>query len=443
MKILYNTYPIAFNTPGGGEVQLLKYAEHIKHYNIDIEFFDQWEPKLSTYDIAHFFSAMSGSVYFCDHIKKMGLPLIVSPNLWITEDTKDQYPHEEIRRIFVMADFIVVNSLVEGDLLAVTFEIPRQKFITVYNGIESFFLDKVDSSIFLNHYGIKGKFVLNIGNIEPRKNQLKLIKAMKFFPELKIVLIGHQRDPDYAKKCFQEAGEQLVYIGTIPNHSHLLRSAYAGCECMALPSIAETPGLVALEAGACGAKILITSAGSAREYFSDYATYVNPDSIDDIKYGIEKILRQGKSNELARLIGSKYLWSNVVLALHHLYVSIHNLYEIKKAGHGFYNLESAGENTIFMWSDIESEFDADVGILSFDWRANGEAMVDIFVGDKKIHNQVQVRAEWSKFEISILNNKSKIKFKVKNDPRERIDTRSLGFAICNVRYTADVKGEFI
>ena len=88
MKILFNTYPAAFQTPGGGEVQLLQYEKYISKLGLEVTLFDQWNPNLKSFDLVHFFSCMPGSENFLHYIKLLGIPLIVSPNLWITKKTK-------------------------------------------------------------------------------------------------------------------------------------------------------------------------------------------------------------------------------------------------------------------------------------------------------------------------------------------------------------------
>ena len=131
----------------------------------------------------------------------------------------------------------------------------------------TFFLIPSDTELFRNQFAIEGRFVLNVANIEPRKNQIRLAEVMKNFPDCKLVLIGHIRDPDYLQRVLEVGGSQLRYVGPLPHDSLLLRSAYRGCEFFALPSLLETPGLVALEAAAQGAPLLLTSEGCCAEYF--------------------------------------------------------------------------------------------------------------------------------------------------------------------------------
>jgi glycosyltransferase involved in cell wall biosynthesis len=290
MKVLFITYPMAFHTPGGGEIQLLAYKKHLQKNGIQVDLFDPWNPNFLDYDLVHFFSVIGGSVHLCNFIRNLGIPLVITSSLWITEETKHLYPVDEIRHQLSLADIVIGNSDIECDNMSKVLDLPREKFKTVYNGVEDIFFGKVDGGIFRKHFNIYDDFILNVGNIEPRKNQLNLAKAMKSIPNKKLVLIGHIRDKEYGKKVFEELGEQLIYIGHLKNDNELLRSAFNACDVFCLPSTLETPGLAALEALACESNIVITSVGATKEYFNTSVNYIEPfdvkSIIESIKYSI-------------------------------------------------------------------------------------------------------------------------------------------------------------
>lgn len=287
MKVLFATYPMAFHTPGGGEIQLLAYQKHLPAHGIDVSLFNPWAPRFMDHDVVHFFSCVGGSVHFCNFVKQLGLPLVVSSSLWVTEDTKHLYPIDEIHHQFSLADRVVTNSGIESDTLARVFDLPRDKFVSVLNGVEPMFYDHQPASLFRDAFDLRDRFILNVGNIEPRKNQLALVRAMKSFPDLKLVLIGHQRDPAYARGCLEEGGNQVIYLGALQHESPMLRSAYAACEVFCLPSTLETPGLAALEAHAAGARIAVTRIGSTEEYFGRHVAYLDPNDLSSIVQSIQ------------------------------------------------------------------------------------------------------------------------------------------------------------
>lgn len=315
MKILFITYPMAFHTPGGGEIQLLAYKKHLENNGIQVDLFNPWEPNFLDYDLVHFFSVIGGSVHLCNFIKNLGIPLIISSSLWITNDTKDLYPVGEIRQQLSLADLIIGNSDIECDNMSEILDLPREKFRTVYNGIEDIFLESVDSNIFKNKFNIKDEFVLNVGNIEPRKNQLNLVKSMKKHPNKKLVIIGHIRDKDYAQEVFDIGKEQVIYIGYLKNDDLLLRSAFAGCKVFCLPSTLETPGLAALEAFASGANIVITSEGATKEYFVNDVNYVKFDDIDDISKNLKESMNINNKNTF----DNRFMWDDIAKELINIY----------------------------------------------------------------------------------------------------------------------------
>ena len=83
-------YPWAFDCPGGGEKQLLAYKKHLDTNKYQVSFFNQWERIDTENKIFHFFSVMPGSIQLCSYERK-GAKLVISPNLWVTPETKDKY----------------------------------------------------------------------------------------------------------------------------------------------------------------------------------------------------------------------------------------------------------------------------------------------------------------------------------------------------------------
>ncbi len=322
MKVLFNTYPMAFDTPGGGERQLMAYYRHLPQHGVQPTLFDLWEPRFREHDLVHFFSVISGSVHFCNFVKGLGLPLVLSTNLWVTEQTKHHYPHDEIRSHLELADAIVVNAPVEADALSGVYRLPRSRFHVIYNGVEEDFFSSTDPRLFRERFGIGGPFLLNVANVEPRKNQLEFIRALKRLPALKLVLVGHVRDAAYAEACKREGGKQLVFVGPLLYNSLDLRSAMAGCELFVMPSTLETPSIAALEAGAQGARVLVTEVGSAREYFAEHATYFDPNSVESMAEGVTKALGRERTKELSKLIRARFTWARVTADLADCYRSV-------------------------------------------------------------------------------------------------------------------------
>jgi glycosyltransferase involved in cell wall biosynthesis len=313
LRVLFGTYPWAFETPGGGEIQLKKYLEYLPSHGLNAALHDPWQNNLAATSIFHFFSCMGGSVHFCKYIKDRGLPLVISSSLWIDEESAHLYPIDEIRAQLSLADVIVTNSNAESESLARVLAMPPDRFMAVLNGFEPRFAE-AGPKLFRDAFDISGAFVLNVGNIEPRKNQLGLVHALKGFA-LPLILIGHCRDQAYADRVFAEGGPLVRHLGPLDHEDPRLASAFAACAAFVLPSTLETPGLAALEAAASGAPVVITSEGSTREYFENHVEYVDHHDPADIRRGLDRALTRGPEPALKAHVMPRFAWATVTEAL--------------------------------------------------------------------------------------------------------------------------------
>lgn len=321
MKVLFATYPMAFHTPGGGEAQLLAYERELRLRGVEVSRLDPWHPRFLEHDLVHFFSVVGGSSHLCGFVRQLGLPLVVSSSLWITPQTIGDFPADEIRHQLHLADRVITNSPSESETLASTLGVSTEKLRVVRNAVDPHFLVPADGELFRQAYQLDGPYVLCVGNIEPRKNQLRLAEAMSGIPDCRLVLIGGVRDDAYLAAVQRVAGPQLLHVGRLEQDDVLLRSAYAACSVFALPSLFETPGLAALEAAGQGAPIVITRHGAARDYFGTAAIYVDPDDVPGLRQAISKVLAAGAS-PLSRSGATPYTvptWGDAVAELLSVY----------------------------------------------------------------------------------------------------------------------------
>lgn len=315
LNIVFNTYPEAFDVVGGGEVQLLAYQRHLPLLGLAAKLYDQWNPCLDLCDIMHFFSVMPGALPFCSYVRSQDIPLFISPNMWLDDVLASKVPVCQIREQLQLATRIICNSNVESENFSRILDLPLENFLTIYTGIDEVFTTSPGPELFKNQAGEIGKFILNVGTVESRKNQLTLIRVMKQFPDYKLVLIGNVRDQRYAKQCFEEGGEQVVYQGPILHKDSMLRSAMNACDLFVGPGLIETPGGASLEAAAQGARLAITSVGSAHEYFGDHAVYFDPVDERDMAQAIATALERPHNLLLQNHIRENFTWKTVLQPL--------------------------------------------------------------------------------------------------------------------------------
>ena len=127
------------------------------------------------------------------------------------------------------------------------------------------------------------------------------------------IFIGRIIKSGETEKALEEASrnKNIKIIEALENDSSLLASAYAACDTFVLPSLYETPGIAALEAGLAGAKVVITRYGGTKDYFRNLADYVDPYSVDSIQKGIEKVLNKPEDDKLKEYIKQNFLWDKI------------------------------------------------------------------------------------------------------------------------------------
>jgi glycosyltransferase involved in cell wall biosynthesis len=322
ITVLFNTFPVAFDCPGGGEVQLLKYEQYLKALGVKVIRYDTWNPhpQFDQADIVHYFSVQGGSGRFLHHVKHVrNIPLVLSPIIWI--DIPEKYGLSEIKSILSFADHILPNSKAECDQLTQIFGIPSELQTPIVNGVDELFFEPIDPNIFRKTFDLKDPFVLCLGNIEERKNQLRLIQAVSG-SGLYLVLAGHVREAEYAIKCRSAADSKVLFVGSLEHGSQLQRSAYAAADVFCLPSTLETPGLAALEAAAAGTRLVLTGIGCTQEYFGKFAVYLDPYDSYSIKQAIDNALLVPKFSELPKLVRQRYTWKKAAASLHQVYERI-------------------------------------------------------------------------------------------------------------------------
>jgi hypothetical protein len=125
-------------------------------------------------------------------------------------------------------------------------------------------------------------FVLCVGAVQSRTNQLLLIEALRG-TGVPVVLIGASPDPEYLEFCRQRGGEALVYLGRLS--PELVASAYAAARVFARPAFGDVVGLPSLEAAAAGLPV-VGSASGEFERLGDGAYYCDPASVESIREAV-------------------------------------------------------------------------------------------------------------------------------------------------------------
>jgi GT2 family glycosyltransferase/tetratricopeptide (TPR) repeat protein len=163
-------------------------------------------------------------------------------------------------------------------------------------------------------------YVLCVARLEPRKNQLMLLEALRDDPR-PVVLVGGDFTyaPRYAELCrrFGRRGPTLV-LGRLPTAmlAAALREAAVHC----LPSWYELPGLVSLEAARAGARVVASSWGALHDYLGDTIDYCEPDDPASVAAAVGAALRRSPDAATAR--AAAFTWETTAAATLAIYEEI-------------------------------------------------------------------------------------------------------------------------
>lgn len=158
-------------------------------------------------------------------------------------------------------------------------------------------------------FGIQRPYVLFVGNIEPRKNLLRVIKAFAKARKAKklehhLVIAGSQA---WNYPAVNQLIEELNLSGAVNCLNYIddedLISLYNGGELLVFPSLYEGFGIPILEAMKCGMPVLTSNLSSIPEVAGNAAYYVDPYQEDQIEAGIATLLGDQKLREDLRVKG--------------------------------------------------------------------------------------------------------------------------------------------
>lgn len=298
MKILFQIRPDYLQNPAGDTVQIVATGRALKAQGVDVAISTDPNALLTDFDLVHIFNLtrIKESYMYFLNAQKQKKRVIVSPIYWNPEaflrrkEAKPQdlaswkFTRPMRARVVRECDLLLPNSYLEVENLALDF--PNHATCEVIpNGFPDSFVGIGPEAFRQRFPTLPQEFVLCVARISARKNQHWLAKACQEL-NLPLVLAGPVNDRAYFNSI--RSFSHVSYLGTL--QGAILASAYAAARIHALPSWFETPGLSSLEAAACGAVVLSTDQGSAREYFRDLAIYVNPLDEQVLKSALEHAL---------------------------------------------------------------------------------------------------------------------------------------------------------
>lgn len=326
MRILFYIREDYLDNMAGDTIQFMKTRQYLEKLGVKIDVSHDPYGDLRAYDLIHLFNTIRiGDTYrFYRNGIKYKKKIVLTPIYWnyfyhIPRNEKGQMEqvywnegNRQRKEVFSGVDYVLPSSEIEMRQIEANFNLIKD-YTVVPNGVDCCFKEG-DGSKFMQQFSIKD-YVLCVGRICKHKNQLTLAKITH---QLKVpfVMVGPVNHLGYYYECVQ-ANSNLIYLPKVSHES--LADIYHGARVHGLVSWYEIPGLVNLEAGLACCHILTTREGSTQEYFKDFATYVDPHNLQEIKEKLESLINREKTTALRDYILRNFLWEDVAAGILKVY----------------------------------------------------------------------------------------------------------------------------
>jgi glycosyltransferase involved in cell wall biosynthesis len=360
MKVLMLGRIDLFEKPGGDSIQVENTAKELRNLGVEVTIKTNLKCDMLGYDIVHIFQLdwIPEIYFFVKRARGFGKKIVFSAIHHNIEEVKkfddvyafdfrrvsrllfkDQFARDtfknvyrsvfDIRRflptifsvfygfkkmqrqILLWSDVVLVQTDLEAADIKKTFRV-SVNCVKVPNGVGKNYFKSLNSGINLDIEN----YVISVGRIEPRKNQLNIIKAIEMLrnetgDDIKLVFIGFLgkvKHFEYVRLFNEELKNKkwITHISKVPYER--MPGYYRKAKVCVSASWFETTGLTSLEALFCGTNA-VAAGDRAREYLGDYASYCSPDDIVSIKNAIKKELLTPRP-VLDDKVRAEYTWEN-------------------------------------------------------------------------------------------------------------------------------------
>src|SRR3954447_24057061 len=223
---------------------------------------------------------------------------------YFTRDRAIQLQFTVRRTVYRAARILTGSEFSKSSILKVYGDLNEDKVVVVPNAAASEFrpISREAATVTVrDRFDIGVPFVLSVGDIQPRKNQIGLIRAfarlVRAHPQLKhnLVLAGKETwFADQVHKAARDSGvaDRIQFFGFVSDAD--LLQLYNACDLFVFPSFYEGFGLPALEAMACGRAVICSHTSALPEVVDGAAVLFDPYALDEIARALADLLLDGE-----------------------------------------------------------------------------------------------------------------------------------------------------
>ncbi len=212
------------------------------------------------------------------------------------------------------ARVITVSEFSRQRILA-AYDIPEERIDVIHNAAAPYLRQVAPKEAYQTvavKFGVQWPYILNVGDLQPRKNQIGLIAAfdelMSNYPELPhhLMLVG--KPTWFAPRVYEAARaarhSARIHFTDFVSDDDLLY-LYNAAELFVYPSFYEGFGLPILEAQACGCAVACSNTSAMPEVADSAALLFSPDSREELARAMRDLLLDGELRERMVRLGFK------------------------------------------------------------------------------------------------------------------------------------------
>ena len=198
----------------------------------------------------------------------------------------------KMRHACCVADVVVAISEQTKHDLVELMGVEEEKIRVVYQSCDSVFWG-VKGSERTNvevkeKYGLSERYIICVGTLEERKNQLMVIEAMKRLPEeVGLVLVGRPRG-DYGQRVLAQGGGRVKVLTGVAFTD--FPALYGGAVASVYLSRFEGFGIPVLESMCCDCPVVTSDVSSMPEAGGEAALYAAPNDVETVAAHLNRLL---------------------------------------------------------------------------------------------------------------------------------------------------------
>lgn len=195
------------------------------------------------------------------------------------------------------AKVIAISEHTRRDLVRI-YGLPEDKVAVTYLAAASQFhpVKSAQVEAVRLKYGLRAPYILALGNVQPRKNLVRLMQAFALLCQSQsiahsLAVVGQaQWRSSEVFSAIRKHGleERVLFTGYVPGED--LPALYAGAELFVMPSLYEGFGLPILEAMACGTAVVCSNASALPEVAGQAALLVDPHNVEGLAGAMSRVL---------------------------------------------------------------------------------------------------------------------------------------------------------